>query len=508
MKLVKSLLLGSAAGLIAVGGAQAADLPVKAKAVEYVKICSLYGAGFYYIPGTDTCVKLGGYLRAEVALNSGGHYNGQFSGVAGAHNRLTNYYSMRSRADLNIDTRTATEYGVVRTYFDAVFTWTSGSYSGTGTGLTGGSTAYDSAPSGTSGSGSVAGGALGVYYAFIQFAGFTMGKAVSQFDAPWTNYPGNNFDQLVGGGGTVTGVNQFTYTADFGQGITASISAQDQTAYYQTNIWNTSGATAAGILGGAYGLNDIGGSRSPDIVGMVRVDQAWGLFQASVAAHNNHAGYYGGNETTGGPSDKWGWAAALALSIKNIPTGAGDVVNIQGVYTEGASRYNFQSLAATSYSMFSGSGNGAYQSVGFAGVSDAVFGAGTGLELTKTYGMRGAFTHNWNPYWNTALYGAYGAVRYGSTAKGLICGSAGMAALALTGTCNPDFDIAQVGVITRWTPVKNLTFSGDFNWSRIDQKYSGTVAYGGNAATAKPAAVYELKDQDSFTLLLRAQRNW
>ena len=43
------------------GGAQAADLPVKAKAVEYVRICSLYGAGFFYIPGTDTCIKLGGY---------------------------------------------------------------------------------------------------------------------------------------------------------------------------------------------------------------------------------------------------------------------------------------------------------------------------------------------------------------------------------------------------------------------------------------------------------------
>ncbi|AWM07912.1 porin [Bradyrhizobium symbiodeficiens] len=508
MKVVKSLLLGTAAGLIAVGGAQAADLPVKAKAIEYVKICSLYGAGFYYIPGTDTCIKLGGYLRAEVALNSGGHYNGQFSGVAGGHDRLSNYYSMRSRQDLNIDTRTATEYGVVRTFFDATFTWTSGSYAGAGTGATGGATAYDSAPAGTSGSGSVSGGALGVYFAFIQFAGFTMGKAVSQFDAPWTNYPGNNFDGLVGGGGTVTGVNQFTYTADFGQGITAAISAQDQVAYGQTNIWNTTGATAGGIVGGAYGLNDIGGTRSPDIIGMVRVDQAWGLFQASVAAHDNHAGYYGASETTGAASDKWGWAAALALSIKNIPTGAGDVLNIQGVYTEGASRYNFQSLATTSYSMFSGSGNGAYQSVGFAGVSDAVFGAGTGLELTKTFGMRGAFTHNWNAYWNSALYGAYGAVRYSGTAKGLICGSAGMAALALTGTCNPDFDIAQVGFITRWTPVKNLTFSGDFNWTRIDQKYSGTVAYGGSAATAKPAAVYELKDQDSFTLLLRAQRNW
>src|SRR6266436_2357688 len=71
MKMVKSLVLGSAAALFAVGGAQAADLPVKAKAVEYVRICSLYGAGFFYIPGTDTCIKLGGYLRADVTVNGG-----------------------------------------------------------------------------------------------------------------------------------------------------------------------------------------------------------------------------------------------------------------------------------------------------------------------------------------------------------------------------------------------------------------------------------------------------
>src|SRR5206468_8481135 len=146
MKLVKSLLLGSAAGLIAVGGAQAADLPVKAKAVEYVKICSLYGAGFYYIPGTDTCIKLGGYLRAEVALNTNSDFSGQLNvssqGANGARNRLTNYYSMRAREDLNIDTRTATEYGVVRTYFDAVFTWTTGNYVGAGSGT--GATQYSS----------------------------------------------------------------------------------------------------------------------------------------------------------------------------------------------------------------------------------------------------------------------------------------------------------------------------------------------------------------------------
>ena len=65
MKMVKSLLLASAAGLVATAGAQAADLPVKAKAVEYVKICSLYGIGFYYIPGTDTCIRIGGHLQAK-----------------------------------------------------------------------------------------------------------------------------------------------------------------------------------------------------------------------------------------------------------------------------------------------------------------------------------------------------------------------------------------------------------------------------------------------------------
>jgi Porin subfamily len=63
MRKGKSLLLGTAAALTLALGAQAADMPVKAKPVQYVEICSLYGDGFYYIPGTDTCLKLGGYLR-------------------------------------------------------------------------------------------------------------------------------------------------------------------------------------------------------------------------------------------------------------------------------------------------------------------------------------------------------------------------------------------------------------------------------------------------------------
>ena len=171
MKMMKSLVLGSAAVLVAMGGAQAADLPVKAKAVEYVKICSLYGAGFYYIPGTDTCIKFGGYLRVDVLANTNADDTGNVSGQGGAKNRLTNGYTWRSREDFNTDTRTQTEYGVLRTYADFTFSWTSDSYLANANG----STVYAPLAVGSTlvslpnnaGTGNVAAGTLGVYFAFI-----------------------------------------------------------------------------------------------------------------------------------------------------------------------------------------------------------------------------------------------------------------------------------------------------------------------------------------------------
>jgi hypothetical protein len=509
MKIVKSLMLGSAAGLLAMGGAQAADLPVKAKAVEYVRICSLYGAGFYYIPGTDTCIKLGGYLRADVVVNTNSDNTGNTSGAGGANNRFTNGYTWRSREDLNVDTRTATEYGVVRTFFDATFTWTDDTFAGQGNGATVYSPIGSVAAPNNASAGGVAAGTVGVYYAFIQFAGFTMGKAISQFSAPWTAYPGNLYDGLVGGGGTVTGVNQFTYTADFGNGVSGTISAQDQTAYYQAGVNNIS-------AGGPFGTSDYAGTISPDFVGVLRVDQAWGLLQASVAAHDNHVAYYGGTELTGHPDDKWGFAAQLALSIKNIPTGVGDVINVQGVYTDGATRYNIQDLAASAgaNTIYGGTNlAGAYQSIGFGIAPDTVFAAGGEQQLVQTWGMRGGYTHNWNPYWNTSLYGAFAAIHYNDEAKSLICGPGGVGGSfqhtfgAGVTSCNPDYNIGQLGLITRWTPVKNLTFSADFTYTHLDQKMEGVVATS-SGTTGKPAAVYELKDQNTVLLLLRAQRNW
>src|SRR5689334_15947768 len=171
----RTLILGSAAGLMAVSGAQAADLPVKAKAVEYVRICSLYGAGFFYIPGTDTCIKLGGYVRIDTTFNTGaGAYgNPAYAGDAGQGNRYRDYFLSRSRMALTVDTRTATEYGVVRTFGQGDFQFqnagTSNPSAVAAAPFVGGG--INNAFLSTAGGGYVA-----VEMLFIQFAGFTFGK--------------------------------------------------------------------------------------------------------------------------------------------------------------------------------------------------------------------------------------------------------------------------------------------------------------------------------------------
>lgn len=120
MKHLKSLMLGTAAGMLAVAGAQAADLPVKAKPAQYVKVCSAYGAGFYYIPGTDICLRVGGFIYTEFQVNDRAH-GGQFG--AGERNRLDDATSFRIRQSLILDARTNTEYGTLRSYFSGGFQW-------------------------------------------------------------------------------------------------------------------------------------------------------------------------------------------------------------------------------------------------------------------------------------------------------------------------------------------------------------------------------------------------
>src|SRR5271155_2761934 len=158
MKMVKSLLLGSAAGLVAVTAGQAADLPVKAKPVEYVKICSLYGAGFYYMPGTDMCIKIGGWVRTEAFWgNTNGNSSwGPFAGPE--NNRTTNNMGMVARGYITADAREQTAYGTARAYIDVGL-----STNDTGT-VNAGSSEFSS------------------NRAFIQWAGLTTGLTVSMYD--------------------------------------------------------------------------------------------------------------------------------------------------------------------------------------------------------------------------------------------------------------------------------------------------------------------------------------
>ena len=99
---IKSLLIGSAAALAAVSGAQAADAIVAAEPepLEYVRVCDAFGTGFFYIPGTETCLKFGGYVRFQT------DFGRDKSGVSD--------WDSFTRAQFEVDTRTDTELGALR----------------------------------------------------------------------------------------------------------------------------------------------------------------------------------------------------------------------------------------------------------------------------------------------------------------------------------------------------------------------------------------------------------
>src|SRR5438093_1473905 len=228
----RTLILSSAAGLMALSGAQAADLPVKAKAVEYVRICSLYGAGFFYIPGTDTCIKLGGYLRVDTTFNGATYGGPSWSGDLGQGNRYRDYFSSRSRMALTVDTRTSTAYGVVRTFGQADFQFNNCGTSNPSNSI-GTATGLNANLLSTAGGGYVA-----VEMVFIQCAGFTFGKSASAYATPWNGYPGNNNSFLMGGADYVTGVNNIQYTAQFGNGVSGTIGLDDPQVFNRTAVLN------------------------------------------------------------------------------------------------------------------------------------------------------------------------------------------------------------------------------------------------------------------------------
>ncbi len=407
-----------------------------------MKICSLYGAGFWYIPGTDTCIKLGGWVRTEYVVNGGGSFSIQKSSN---FTRGDNENTIRNRGIMSWDVREQTEYGTLRAY------------------IAGG---WQLTPA--NGQGEYA--APGTYYApraFIQFAGFTLGKATSFYDFYVTPAYSNTTNVLgadTGGSGKIV----WGYTAQFGGGLSASLALEDPSYTEATNI-----------VGTPYQK----GPQIPDLVANVHLDASWGMAQIMAAAHQVTAqGSLPGAFTASvHPDDKLGWAVGAGATVKLPTLGAGDSISFEIDYSQGAINYTG-----------SGWGNYTWCHGGFAAnpgacgagvASDATWvGAGSGtLELTTAWAVVAGYQHVWSPHWKTSIYGTYGEISYNSN-------------VVANGT--QDWNISQIGSRTVWNPVKNLDLSVDVMYNHLGTATISTCG-GSNCA-----------DQSVWQAIFRAQRNF
>jgi hypothetical protein len=319
MSFTKSLLLGSAAVLATVVGAQAADLPSKKAApATYVKICDAYGAGFYTIPGSDTCVKLGGYVRVDydyrperksttfvtaTTTDNNENVNSTDTSTSGFYNRAT----------VQLDARTPTSMGVARTFMALRMETGAGVLGRTATGSS-------------------------LEAALVQWAGFTFGQAPqpAAFMSSWaynTHY----------WGGWPNGVRQLTYTAILGGGFSATLGVTDMGNY---NAVATAPTDTRDTSLHTPGYNGI------VYVGNVRYDQAWGSAQVFGAFHSggnvtstgqfaSNAGAQQGNlnggaatAVIGDGSKEGGWALGVGASFKLPMLAAGDELQLTFVYND------------------------------------------------------------------------------------------------------------------------------------------------------------------------------
>jgi len=279
MNFTKGILLGSGAALFAVAGAQAADLPSRKSApVEYVKVCSAYGAGFFFIPGTDTCLRIGGYVRVEYDKRAN-QTDGTTTGLAAS---TAGWYT---RGVISADARTATPYGTVQAYIQARAV--------------------------QSGSGTMNQSNWGsIEAAYVRFAGFTFGQARQPYAFMsswgfmsnwWTGWP--------------NGVRQISYTHVLGGGLSATVSVQDGNS--NASGFDVHSATTAQ----AWDQN------GPVYIGALNYDQSWGRLQAMGAYTRNQDSF----APRGGDAYAVGMGAAFNLPM----LGKGDSIEFTANYWDG-----------------------------------------------------------------------------------------------------------------------------------------------------------------------------
>lgn len=295
---IKSLLLGSAAALVAVSGARAADAVVVAEPepVEYVRVCDVYGAGFFYIPGTETCLAISGYVWYQIAAGSF-----DTTSAPGRGGDTTGYYDASTlnegwiksvRARVNFDARSETEWGTLRGYIRLQSTWNG----------------YNTVD-----------GPVSVDQAYIQLGGLTMGYTESAWTA--TQYGGASNWGSHSWGGLYYGYQQrdlIAYSFQGGNGFFGTISLEDD-----------------GLTGEGY---------MPDIVAKVGVNQGWGSVWAKVAYDES---FDGSPRTLSGMTgtNSGGFAAGIGAQI-NVPNMPGSSLRVLAFWADGAHNYNVGSPSA------------------------------------------------------------------------------------------------------------------------------------------------------------------
>ena len=378
--------------------------------------------------------------------------------------------------------------------------------------------------------------ALALERAFIQFAGFTIGRADSFF----AFYNGAAYGlvpyQMDGSSGPA-GLNVFAYTWQFGNGLSASLSAEDAFARSAGVIDQFHTIPAAGTNFGP--AVDTKGQAIPDIVGNLRVDQAWGSAQIMGSLHQVGGRYFSGDFPNGQatsicnvpntnncshPDDKWGWAVGAGLTLK-MPWDAKDTLSGVIAYAEGNSRavafgqtnnflYKSQGIAQGVWSdgIFSAPGRPAGTSVGAAYNGD--------IELTTTWGGTVAFEHYWTPALRTSWVFGYVSVEYSDQVKALLqasgagtCAASGLRTPVNSGTkqsfaCDPDWSSWRVASRTMWNPVANLDVGVEVAYTKVNTAFEGTAVSSGNTNQGLAPGVYNINDIGVWSATLRVQRSF
>jgi hypothetical protein len=229
---IKSLLLGSAAALVAASGAQAADAIVapEPEAVEYVRVCDAYGAGYFYIPGTETCLRISGYVRYDVKGGDDVYTGSDRKG-----------WDKGARFTLRTHTASETELGTLKTYTETRFNY-------------GANNSREDGEYGSTNSG------VDFRIGYIQLGGFRVGIDESAFHT-FTGYLGGVInDDVIGAGSYTTG--QISYTYKGGNGFSAILAVEE-------------GGTGYVIDG-----------YTPHILGGLKYEGGWGSI-AGIAAYDS-----------------------------------------------------------------------------------------------------------------------------------------------------------------------------------------------------------------------------